>query len=45
MNAQCRRLKNLGLIVIDYLQLMQSAGSGNSWANESRTQPSATSAA
>ena len=38
MNAQCRRLKNLGLIVIDYLQLMQSAGSGNSWANESRTQ-------
>ena len=38
MNAQCRRLKNLGLVVIDYLQLMQSAGSGNSWANESRTQ-------
>lgn len=38
MNAQCRRLKNLGLIVVDYLQLMQSAGSGNSWANESRTQ-------
>ena len=38
MNAQCRRLKNLGLVVIDYLQLMQSAGSGNSWANESRVQ-------
>ena len=38
MNAQCRRLKNLGLVVIDYLQLMQSSGSGNSWANESRTQ-------
>ncbi len=38
MNAQCRRLKNLGLVVIDYLQLMQSAGSGNSWSNESRTQ-------
>ena len=37
MNAQCRRLKNLGLIVIDYLQLMQSAGSGNAWSNESRT--------
>lgn len=37
MNAQCRRLKNLGLVVIDYLQLMQSAGSGRSWANESRT--------
>ena len=26
MNAQCRRVKNLGLVVIDYLQLMQSAG-------------------
>ena len=38
MNAQCRRLNNLGLIVIDYLQLMQSAGSGHSWSNESRTQ-------
>ncbi len=38
MNAQCRRLKNLGLVIIDYLQLMQSAGSGNSWSNESRTQ-------
>ncbi len=38
MNAQCRRLKNLGLVVVDYLQLMQSAGSGNTWANESRTQ-------
>lgn len=38
MNAQCRRLGNLGLVVIDYLQLMQSAGSGNAWASESRTQ-------
>ena len=38
MNAQCRRIGDLGLVVIDYLQLMQSAGSGNSWANESRTQ-------
>ena len=38
MNAQCRRIPNLGLVVIDYLQLMQSAGSGHSWANESRTQ-------
>ncbi len=38
MNAQCRRLDNLGLVVIDYLQLMQSAGSGHSWSNESRTQ-------
>ncbi len=34
MNAQCRRVKNLGLIVIDYLQLMQSAGGrGNSGEN------------
>ena len=38
MNAQCRRVKDLGLVVIDYLQLMQSAGSGHTWANESRTQ-------
>lgn len=35
MNAQCRRIKNLGLVVIDYLQLMQSAN-GNS--NENRQQ-------
>ena len=38
MNAQCRRVPKLGLVVIDYLQLMQSAGSGHSWSNESRTQ-------
>ena len=38
MNAQCRRLENLGLVLIDYLQLMQASGSGNSWAGESRTQ-------
>jgi len=38
MNSQCRRLDNLGLVVIDYLQLMQSAGSGHSYAGESRTQ-------
>ncbi len=38
MNSQCRRLENLGLVVIDYLQLMQSAGSGHSYAGESRTQ-------
>lgn len=38
MNAQCRRLPELGLIVVDYLQLMQSAGSGHTWSNESRTQ-------
>ena len=38
MNAPCRRVPNLGLVVIDYLQLMQSAGSGHYWSNESRTQ-------
>lgn len=38
MNSQCRRLEDLGLIVIDYLQLMQSAGSGKGYAGESRTQ-------
>ena len=38
MNAQCRRVDNLGLVVVDYLQLMQSAGSGHSYAGESRTQ-------
>ncbi len=38
MNAQCRRVKNLGLVVIDYLQLMQSAGGKQNYAGESRTQ-------
>ena len=38
MNAQCRRLKDLGLVMIDYLQLMQGSGSGNNWAGETRTQ-------
>lgn len=38
MNAQCRRVDNLGLVVIDYLQLMQSAGVGHTYAGESRTQ-------
>ena len=38
MNAQCRRIPNLDLVVIDYLQLMQSAGSGHTWSNDSRTQ-------
>lgn len=35
MNAQCRRVQDLGLVVIDYLQLMTSAGNGDS---ESRLQ-------
>ena len=39
MNAQCRRIQDLGLVVIDYLQLMQSAGKGSgSYTNENRTQ-------
>lgn len=38
MNAQCRRLPDLDLVIIDYLQLMQSAGSGHTWSNESRQQ-------
>ena len=38
MNAQCRRVDNLGLVVIDYLQLMQSSGSGHHYSGESRTQ-------
>lgn len=29
MNAKCRRVDNLGLVVIDYLQLMTSAGGGS----------------
>ena len=38
MNAACRRVDNLGLVVIDYLQLMTSAGGKQKYANESRTQ-------
>ena len=37
MNAKCRRLDNLGLVVIDYLQLMASA-SGSARGNENRQQ-------
>lgn len=37
MNAKCRRLDNLGLIIIDYLQLMTSAG-GKSYNGENRQQ-------
>ena len=37
MNAQCRRVKDLGLVVVDYLQLMQSAG-GKTNGNENRQQ-------
>lgn len=38
MNAICRRLDNLGLVVIDYLQLMSSAGGKNGYSSESRQQ-------
>ena len=38
MNAQCRRLRNLGMVMIDYLQLMQGSGSSNNYAGETRTQ-------
>ena len=37
MNAKCRRLDRLGLVVIDYLQLMTSAG-GKGYSGESRQQ-------
>ena len=30
MNAKCRRLDNLGLVIIDYLQLMTGSGNGRS---------------
>ncbi len=35
ISAACRRVDNLGLVIIDYLQLMTSAG-GNNRANENR---------
>ena len=33
INAKCRRLDNLGLVVIDYLQLMQGSGYGKNSEN------------
>ena len=38
MNAKCRRVENLGLVVIDYLQLMQSSGGPTRYAGENRQQ-------
>ena len=38
MNAACRRVPDLGLVVVDYLQLLSSSGSGYGWSNESRQQ-------
>lgn len=37
MNAKCRRIQNLGLVIVDYLQLMTSAG-GSSRGGENRQQ-------
>lgn len=37
MLAKCRRVKDLGLVCVDYLQLMQSSG-GRGYAGESRQQ-------
>ncbi len=38
MNAKSRRVENLGLVLIDYLQLRTSAGGKNQYAGESRQQ-------
>ena len=37
MNAKCRRIDNLGFVVIDYLQLMASSGA-KGYSGESRQQ-------
>ncbi len=36
INAKCRRLDNLGLVVIDYLQLMNGSGYGSGRNSENR---------
>lgn len=36
INAKCRRLDNLGLVIIDYLQLMNGSGYGKSSNGENR---------
>ena len=38
MNAQCRRVQNLGLVVVDYIQLMQSATGGRGYQADNRVQ-------
>jgi len=38
MNAQCRRLKNLGLVIIDYMQLMTAATNDRAYRGENRVQ-------
>ncbi len=36
INAKCRRLENLGLVIIDYLQLMQGSGYGKGGSSDNR---------
>ena len=38
INAKCRRVDDLALVIIDYLQLMTSSGSGKSYSGENRQQ-------
>jgi len=38
MNAQCRRVTNLGLVVIDYMQLMSAATNERGYRGENRVQ-------
>ena len=38
INAKCRRVDDLALVIIDYLQLMTSSGSGKSYSGETRQQ-------
>ena len=38
MNAKCRRIDDLALVVIDYLQLMTSSGATNTYGGENRQQ-------
>ena len=38
INAQCRRISELGLVVVDYIQLMQSASGTKGYASENRVQ-------
>lgn len=38
MNAQCRRIENLGLVVIDYMQLMSAATNERGYRGENRVQ-------
>jgi len=37
MNAQCRRIPNLGLVIIDYIQLVQSASSSGRHGSKNKS--------